>query len=257
MNTKIKYVLLSLALSFMTTSMVYGQIRIGSNVTSTNSAVANSSAFIDASSNNTFNPTTNMGKGLLFPRVDLVAFTAFSGTPTGIPTSFPNRFDGMIVYNTATSGVAGVGSTEGTLSPGFWYYENKSATLTGGTWKPLGSGGGSTANEWIYCPPFVLEWESGVTGKTVNLYDQYTNGLSGFTVSSDSKRTSIATTDKVADLVGAPADFDYLVRYNSANPATPSITITGVSTAGVLTYNCTTTAPGNADFASVVLIRNK
>jgi hypothetical protein len=45
----------------------------------------------------------------------------------------------MIVYNTATSGTAGVGSTQGTLSPGFWYYENKSATNTGGTWKPLGS----------------------------------------------------------------------------------------------------------------------
>ncbi len=65
----------------------------------------------------------------------MTSFPANGGT--GIPNNYPTRFDGMIVYNTATSGVAGVGSTQGTLSPGFWYYENKTASNTTGTWKPL------------------------------------------------------------------------------------------------------------------------
>jgi hypothetical protein len=102
-----------------------------------NTGLNDSPAFIDASSNPTVNGSANVGKGLIFPRVDLSAMTAFPSVTAGIPTSFPTRFDGMIVYNTATSGTVGVGSTEGTLSPGFWYYENKSATNTGGTWKPL------------------------------------------------------------------------------------------------------------------------
>jgi hypothetical protein len=117
------------------------QVRI---VNSANAAAAsNSPAFIDASSNPTVNDSPNVGKGLLFPQVDLSVMTSFPQVNAGTRTSFPTRFDGMIVYNTAESGTAGVGSTEGTLSPGFWYYENKSATNTDGTWKPLSTGAGN------------------------------------------------------------------------------------------------------------------
>ncbi|MGH1519216.1 hypothetical protein [Chryseobacterium sp. JK1] len=116
-------------------SLTFAQVRIVNNTS--NTAVNNMSAFIDASSNSTANGTSNVGKGLIFPRTDLTTFTAFSGAPAGIATSFPTRFDGMVVYNTATSGVAGVGTTQGTLSPGYWYYDNKSTTVAGGTWKPL------------------------------------------------------------------------------------------------------------------------
>ena len=96
---------------------------------STSNTSVNSSAFIDASSQNTNNSSVGIGKGLVFPRVDLSTFSFVSGT-TGILTNFPTRYDGMIVYNTTDGGVANVGSTSGTLSPGFWFYENKSATLT-------------------------------------------------------------------------------------------------------------------------------
>lgn len=133
MNINFKKIIL-VAL-FTATGMSYGQVRISNSVT--NTTAINSSAFIDASSNTTYNGSTNIGKGLLYPRVELSTFAAFSGNPTGIANSYPNRFDGMLVYNTSTTGVAGVGSTEGTLTPGFWFYENKSATLTGGTWKPI------------------------------------------------------------------------------------------------------------------------
>ena len=113
----------------------YSQVRM----TGATIAVSTSSAFIDASSQATNNSSTTRGKGLVFPRVDLTTFTL---TPTivGTPTNFPSRFDGMVVYNTATTGSAGVGTTEGVLTPGFWFYENKTTSLTGGTWKPLGSG---------------------------------------------------------------------------------------------------------------------
>jgi len=120
-------------------TFTFGQVRIVNNTS--NTAVNNMSAFIDASSNSTANGTANVGKGLIFPRTDLTTFTAFGGSPTGIATSFPTRFDGMVVYNTASSGVAGVGATQGTLSPGYWYYDNKSTTVNGGTWKPIAANG--------------------------------------------------------------------------------------------------------------------
>ena len=120
----------------------FSQVRM----TGASIAVSTSSAFIDASSNGTNNSSTTRGKGLVFPRVDLTTFTL---TPTivGTPTNFPSRFDGMIVYNTASSGTAGVGTTEGTLSQGFWFYENKTTSLTGGTWKPLGSGAAGSVKD--------------------------------------------------------------------------------------------------------------
>lgn len=125
-----------LAVGFLSIATVsYAQVRIVNSAT--NAGVGNMTAFIDASSNSTANSQPNVGKGLLFPRTDLTTLTAFGGGATGAPTSFPTRYDGMIVYNTAATGVAGVGATQGTLSPGYWYYENKSTTVNGGTWKPL------------------------------------------------------------------------------------------------------------------------
>jgi hypothetical protein len=87
-------------------SSSFAQVRIVNS--STNPAAANSSAFIDASSNTATNPSANIGKGLLFPRTNLTTFTFSSSGATGIPNNYPTRFDGMIVYNTATSGVAGM-----------------------------------------------------------------------------------------------------------------------------------------------------
>lgn len=125
-------------LAFYTAS---AQVRM----TSTSVSATNSSAFIDASSNNLNNTSTGVGKGLVFPRVDLSTFT-FVGT-TGIASNFPSRFDGMIVYNTKDGGTANAGTTQGTLAPGFWFYENKSNTVTGGTWKALGSGASAASKD--------------------------------------------------------------------------------------------------------------
>lgn len=88
----------------------------------------NSSAFFDASSLNAWNVSPNLAKGIIFPRVDLTKFTSFlASPPVGSALNYPTYFDGFIVYNTATSGVPGVGALEAgitDLSAGFWYYDN-------------------------------------------------------------------------------------------------------------------------------------
>ena len=130
----------TLILVFVTFFMVtysFSQVRIVN--TTVNSRAQSSSAFIDASSNVGMNNNATRGKGILFPRTNLQIFNNFGGAPIGIPNSYPTRYDGLIVYNTATSGVAGAGNTEGTLSEGYWFYENKTSSTNGGTWKPLGS----------------------------------------------------------------------------------------------------------------------
>ncbi|RNA60798.1 hypothetical protein D1631_02030 [Chryseobacterium nematophagum] len=113
----------------------YSQIRISNSIAI--SSAPNSSAFIDASSNPSYNSTTNIGKGLLFPRTDLTTFINFLQPTFGLPNNYPSLYDGIILFNTATSGVAGVGSTEGTLCRGFWYYDNPSNVIDGGTWRPV------------------------------------------------------------------------------------------------------------------------
>lgn len=159
-----------LAVILMTAGVSYSFAQVRIVNTSTNPSIANSSAFIDASSNTTTNPTSNIGKGLIFPRVDLTTFAAFNPAGpggVGIANNYPTRFDGMIVYNTATSGVAGVGSTSQPLFAGFWYYDNKSATVTGGTWRPI-VGAGAKEN--------ILTTET-VTNRMVNNAQVY--GIKG------------------------------------------------------------------------------
>lgn len=125
-----------LSVGFLSIATVsYAQVRIVNSAS--NAGVGNMTAFIDASSNSTANGQPNVGKGLIFPRTDLTQLTAFGGGATGAPTSFPTRYDGMIVYNTATGGSAGVGTTSEPLFPGFWYYENKTTNVATGTWRPL------------------------------------------------------------------------------------------------------------------------
>jgi len=123
-------IIVSLLGSFLVTA----QLR--NNTTPSNGSINTTTAFLDASSSTTWNPSANNGKGLVFPRTDLVAMTTLSAPVNGIPNSFPTRLDGMIVYNTAT-GTAATGTVGVSVVPGFYYYDNKSATLNGGTWKPF------------------------------------------------------------------------------------------------------------------------
>lgn len=123
-----------LSILMMSSSLVMSQIKTNLNVSQ--NTISNQSAFLDASSYPNWNSKSNIGKGLVFPRTDLQTLKTLVAVPDGLPTSFPHRLDGMVVYNTV-SGTAGIGGTK--VEPGFYYYENKSQTLNGGTWKPFNS----------------------------------------------------------------------------------------------------------------------
>jgi len=125
-------------LTLIVSNTITSQVRIFNSTT--NSSALNSSAFFDASSNIASNTSTNIGKGLLYPRTDLTTFANFGGSPTGIGSSYPTRFDGLLVYNTGTGNTLSTASDNVVaVTPGFWYYDNKSTTLKGGTWKSLNS----------------------------------------------------------------------------------------------------------------------
>jgi hypothetical protein len=98
---------------------------------------------------------------------------------------------------------------------------------------------------WLYCPPFVLPWTSGATNQTVNLFDKYTASQSFA-----SAPKSTGAPNAVANRVTTATDFYYVV---ASYPA--SLSNISVSTAGVMTYNCTTTAPTASDFITIILIK--
>jgi hypothetical protein len=176
----------------------YSQVIIGGGVTTHNAGEPTAPFFLNANTNYSSDRKDNsklVGKGLYFPRVDLSASGISFGADLGSygtdlnfdddPTNWYFTYlDGLVVYNTATGGTTPasgiIGSTEGTLKPGFWYYDNRTPVgadnnekLKSGTWKQLGSGGSS----WIYMPSFPLDVEyegaSGSNTKTVNLTAEY------------------------------------------------------------------------------------
>ena len=256
-----KYIFLSVMVS-MSFVALNGQVL--SNQEMTNS-IDDENAFLDASSNfNTeiMGADNNLGKGLIFPSVDLTTFQfKLDNILSQGMLPFGTYFDGMIVYNRATGpSKAGNVSTNPRnpvkvtmVKPGFYYFSNPNGymnqNVTSGEWLPLSSGGGGGAqDEWIYCPPFMVDWASGVNGKTVDLHAKYTDGASGYTTSVGTKTTTSVTV--VPNLVASPTGFEYLVRYSGS-----SISNISISASGIMTYNCTTTPPTCADFVSVILIR--
>lgn len=130
-----KYIfLVSLGLSFLG----YSQIRSTGNSTS---IAAGNSSFLDASSVTAWNQTAgNVGKGLVFPRTDLTQMASLvSSLPAGL-TNFPNRMDGMIVYNVGTGAPKINPTATPNVTPGFYYYENKTQNLQNGRWVRIGDG---------------------------------------------------------------------------------------------------------------------
>ena len=133
-----KKILFTLAIiSFYT--VANAQVKVNQNAA--NSAINTSSAFMDASSSPLWNGTTNQGKGMLYPRVDLVNYTAMSHAGPFNASNNPNYFDGLLVFNTAT-GVAGIGADS--VFPGYYYYRNTTTTANGGHWLSLRGINGAT-----------------------------------------------------------------------------------------------------------------
>ena len=214
MNINLKNILIIIGLTLMV--KVNGQVRIVNSIN--NSVALNSSAFIDASSNSSINNSTNLGKGLLYPRTDLTTFANFGGSPIGVGSSYPTRFDGLLVYNTGTGNtLASAADAIVAVTPGFWYYDNKSTTLKGGTWKPLATPSGSSLSD-------ILKED------TIN---KSTDGT--FSSNSDIKfPTEKATKTYVKKLTDSKINIG-----NSANIAT-EVVVSGdanINNSGVLTVN--------------------
>lgn len=120
-------------------SLIKAQSRSNGSTTAT---VNNQSPFLDASVG-AFNNSANLGKGLVFPRTDLTTFT-FERDGTFLANA--TRYDGMIVYNTATgtTPAAGLGVRSGIgsqfVTPGFYYFSNPtSGSVVGnGEWLLFG-----------------------------------------------------------------------------------------------------------------------
>ncbi|AZA51857.1 hypothetical protein [Chryseobacterium sp. G0201] len=137
-----KFSLCIVLLASLSLTKVSGQVN--SNQVIQNN-IGDSNAFLDASTNfNTSASSSNsIGKGLVYPNTDLRLFR-FDPTPAdGI--TFPSYFDGMLVYNTATTGSTAdpLLTTQTTgLTAGFYYFSNPNGaangSVTAGRWLPVG-----------------------------------------------------------------------------------------------------------------------
>lgn len=109
--------------------------------------VPNSLAFLDGSSNPGYNSAgaNYAGKGIIFPSTDLTMAlngAPFDQTAVGGASYNPNFYDGLVVYNTGIGAVT-MGASAEDVAPGFYYYDNSARVAwDGGTWTPMGGGGG-------------------------------------------------------------------------------------------------------------------
>jgi len=158
----------------------FASAQIKTNLAVNGGTINTSSAFLDASSTSSWNSSTNVGKGLLFPRVDLTKFSTVAYSGSILTTNYPTRFDGMVVYNSTT----GTASIDGTaVTPGFYYYSNKSTTsVNGGTWVRLldTNGGASSASAYFGTLSTNTPTAGDVTTLTVSSMESgaYTGNLS-------------------------------------------------------------------------------
>ncbi|RMZ59220.1 hypothetical protein D1632_06105 [Chryseobacterium nematophagum] len=239
-------------------SYFYGQVRV---VDSEKLTVAfNSSAFIDASSNPATNGTPNIGKGLLFPRTDLTKFNAFSQGPfNGLANNYPYYYDGFIVFNTANGEKALVGNTEGQLCRGFWYYDNPSENIEGGTWRPLRDNLCSQTNPPVIttlnCPEAITTGTltQGVNVSGVSVQVPYTGGngvayLQGTAISSTGV-TGLTATLQAGTLANGNGTLTYTISGTPVNSGTAhfaiafggqscDLQVTVVAVSSPVTLNC-------------------
>lgn len=168
---------------FLLLQISFGQIKI-SSYSATSNIAGGSSAFLDASSSSLWNNSTNLGKGLLFPSVDLTLMAAMSHSGTIGASSNPKRFDGMLVYNTAT-GTSVIGTVA--VKPGFYYYSNSSTNINGGTWVAVG------AKEEVLSPSVVTKTADYLIANSDSTI-LCNAGTAGFTVTLPDPSTHIGKT---------------------------------------------------------------
>ncbi|GAA5086342.1 hypothetical protein GCM10023210_08080 [Chryseobacterium ginsengisoli] len=117
------------------------QAQLKANQTLANASINSSTAFLDASSSTIWNASATLGKGILFPRADLTQLT-LTNNGSYLTANNPNRFDGLIVYNTGTGNTPAANSGIGgqAVVPGYYYFSNPGSptATTTGQWLPVG-----------------------------------------------------------------------------------------------------------------------
>ena len=136
----------------LTSSLLNAQILVPANASP---GIQGSNAFLDATTSysNESGAQANIGKGLIFPSVDLVNFVFDLTLADGF--TFPSYFDGMVVYNTATGNtLISDNDNNGVVTavtPGFYYFSNPNGAangnLTSGVWTAMGGGATATAKD--------------------------------------------------------------------------------------------------------------
>jgi len=220
-----KYFFLTLAL------VVLGSAKLSSQVTVGSSAKPNATLDVTTETDITNDNVTPVG--VIAPRLtgEQIRKKTTGGAYTPAQT-------GDIVYATAAD-TAPSGPTAKITVEGYYYFD-------GTNWQQLSNNTSTIpSGTWLYCPPFDLK----VSGTSVNLFQEYKDGLSGYTNSAGTLKT---TTGNVAvpNLSASATDFDYLVRCSSS-----AISITSIDANGNMIYTVNSTTLGPDDFVSVVLIK--
>jgi len=248
----------SLLLMALLLSVVYAnsqKIRISDGVVSP-IAGGDSPAFIDGSTGADARDTTETtlkSKGLVFPRVNLSKITTIPNNPN--PNNFPTYYDGMVVYNTQEGGTAGIGNTEGTLTRGFWYYENKTANKNGGTWKLLGSAWENT--KWFYMPSIVIDvTTSGTFSRDLHLEykKQFADTDNASTPpNSPTAGNTLVKSDSAPNLFNKIYAANELYFYVTGYDATVFSNLS-ITSAGVLTYTVNANNVSDATYMNIVFV---
>lgn len=174
-----------------TSIYINAQVRSNSNISQ--NTVTSSSAFLDASSSTAWNGTNNVGKGLVFPRTDLTTLATLVANPSGIPNAYPNRLDGMIVYNTGTGAPKINAAATPNVTPGFYYYENKTTNLQGGKWVRIGDGSANSSKVILATNGTAVETNTVLGNSTVMAV-----------------KNTVAHTGGNSIIIDKPADFNKL-----------------------------------------------
>jgi hypothetical protein len=216
--------LLLLFLALGTASM-NAQITVGSVEDPAKGALVD----IKSQTNRTGGATTNKG-GLLLPRVQLQTLNSLQPFIAAETAADKLEHTGLEVYNITDNA---------TFKPGIYFWN-------GQQWKSLNGPG--TA---IYLPPFTLDWTSGATNKTVNLYTVYTRNFTTTEQSLISNNPALTTASALTNILGIAGDYDYVVT----DYDTSCITIKSISASGVMTYDCKTNAPASTSYVNIILIK--
>jgi len=202
-------------------------------------SISTSSAFMDASSTIVWNSSTNVGKGLLFPRVNLTTFAAIANAGSGAPNNYPGRFDGMIVYN-STTGTASIGGTP--VAPGFYYYSNKTTNVNGGTWTRL-----SDAND-VATSPSGMAFPVSPAPKPGDIF--YRTDLKNFYFYKDTEWVAVSSNPSGTSLPAAGVskigDVFYLTNADPALNVLKVFDGAAWVSIGVVSHDVTLTGDGNS-----------